>query len=93
VVKGFLATTVRSLKVDPARETNVPIIKLEVGAVTQTVEVSANIQTVQTANAEVSTTITRAQIANLPVVSRSPLAFIQTQAGVVNGRSTTTING
>src|SRR5262245_53184064 len=39
---GFRKEKVRSIKIDPASEAALPTIKLEVGAVTETVEVSAS---------------------------------------------------
>src|SRR5205085_6357194 len=41
--KGFLKTTLHGISVDPARETSVPPIKLEVAATSQSVEVSAEV--------------------------------------------------
>lgn len=90
---GFLPGNVRGVVVDAARETDLHNIQLDITAVTESVEVKSNAQTVQTNNAEISQTITHTQIQNLPVINRSPLAFLQTQAGVVSGRDTTTING
>jgi hypothetical protein len=68
-------------------------VKLEVSGVTQTVEVTEASTGVQTSNAEISTTIAKSQIANLPVLNRSPLAFLTTQAGINFGAGSTTING
>ena len=90
---GFRKETVRSVKIDPASEAALPPIKLEVGAVTETVEVGASTQRVQTANAEISTTVTNEQLSKLPTLDRSPLALVRTQAGVTNGRGNTVING
>src|SRR5947209_20561258 len=42
--KGFLKTVHRGITVDMARETDVPRIKLELAGVTQTVDVSADVQ-------------------------------------------------
>ncbi len=47
----------------------------------------------QTSNAEVSTTISNEQVRRLPLLNRSPLALITSQAGVSNGRGNTVING
>jgi hypothetical protein len=91
--KGFVKILVGGLVVDPGRSTDVPPVKLDVAAVTQAVEVSAATQTVETSNAEVTTTIASSQIQNLPTLDRSPLAFLQTQAGINNSRGSTTING
>ena len=100
--KGFQKAVVSKLKVDPGRSTDVPPIKLEVAGVTQTVEVSEAISAVQTSNAEVTTTVTRKQIEDLPVLDRNPLGFLLTQVGIGGGsvpndntasRGDTTING
>lgn len=91
--KGFIKKVVANLKVDSNRSTDVPQIKLEVSAVTTTVEVSASQLSVDTSSAVVSTSIARSQIQNLPTMNRSPLAFLQTQAGINNARGNTTVNG
>ena len=91
--KGFLTYTLRNVKVDPARETSLPRIQLELAAVTQSIEVSADAQTVQTGNAEISTTVTSDQVRLLPVLDRDPIALIATQAGVASTVSDIVING
>lgn len=92
--KGFAKKSIRQVKVDPGRETSLPAAVLEVGSQTEIVEVSATVQGVQTTNAEVSTTITADQMRRLPMLNRSPLALITSQAGVTyNGRTNTIING
>ncbi|MBI4907869.1 MAG: TonB-dependent receptor [Acidobacteria bacterium] len=93
-VPGFRKEVIKRLKVDAATELSLPAIKLEVSSVSESVEVSAETSSVQTASVEVATNITNAQIARLPQLNRSPLALISTQAGVgSNGRTNTTING
>src|SRR6185369_10411361 len=77
--KGFLTAKISDLKVDSGSSRDVPAIKLDVAGVTQTVEVTAAKDTVETSNAEVSTTISKSQIQSLPVINRSPLGFLQTQ--------------
>src|SRR5216684_6587737 len=91
---GFLKYLLRGVKIDPARETSLPAIKLELAAVTQSVDVTADVQTVQTQNAEVSTTVTNEQVRRLPMLDRDPIALINTQAGVANsGANDVVING
>ncbi len=91
---GFARYTLRRVKVDPGRETAVPPIQLQVGAVSERLEVTSTAETVQIANAEVSTAVTNEQVRRLPMLNRSPLALIRTQAGVTNnGRTNTTIHG
>jgi hypothetical protein len=91
--QGFLTAKVNSLKVDPGRSNDVPPIKLDVAGVTQSVEVSEATQSVETSNAEVSTTIAKGQIQELPITDRSPLGFLQTQAGINNAQGNTVVNG
>src|ERR1700722_12973530 len=91
---GFVRTTLNNVSVDPARETSMPRIKLELASTTMSVEVKSDAQGVQTDNAEVSQTISMEEINNLPILDRDALSVIQTQAGVVaNGNSATVING
>ena len=92
--KGFARTTIRGFSVDTARETDLPPITLELAAISQSVDVTADAQSVEIANAEISETITMEQIAKLPVLDRDPLTLLQTQPGVsFNGNSATVING
>ena len=81
------------MKIDPARETSLPAIKLELAAVTQSVDVTADVQTVQTSNAEISTTVTNEQVRRLPMLDRDPMALIATQAGVSSNVDDIVING
>lgn len=91
---GFVRATIRNLTVDPSRETNVPQVKLQLASVSQSVDVAAESQGVETSNAEVTQTISMEEIKNVPLLDRDPLGILQTQAGVVsNGNSTTVING
>jgi hypothetical protein len=55
---------------------------LEVGALTETVEVKGGTELVQTQSATVSSTITTEQITNLPLVSRNALNFVVFLPGV-----------
>jgi len=92
--RGFLKSTLRGITVDMARETDVPRIKLELAGVTQSVEVSAEVEGVDVGTAEVSSTVSMEQIKNLPILDRDVLSIMQTKPGVAsNGNSTTVING
>src|ERR1700680_1755105 len=91
--KGFLKYTLRGVKVETARESSLPTIQLEVAAVTQAVDVTADVQTVQTSNSEISTTVTNAQMRRLPMLDRDPIALIATQAGVSSNVDDIVING
>ncbi|MFN0166753.1 MAG: TonB-dependent receptor domain-containing protein [Bryobacteraceae bacterium] len=91
--KGFVKAVVRRVKIDPAQEKSIGQIKLDLATVAETVEVTAEIQTVQLANAEINTTVTNEQIRNLPVLDRQVISLITSQAGVSLGRGATVING
>src|SRR5438132_2183040 len=82
--KGFLKTTLRGVSADPARETSIPPIKLQLAGTSQTVEVSAEVQGVDASSAEVAETISMEQIKNLPILDRDVLSILQTQPGVVS---------
>src|SRR6478672_1958355 len=92
--KGFVKTTLRNISVDPAIETSVQTVKLELASVATTIDVAANANSVETSNAEVSGVVTMEEVKKLPLIDRDPLSLIQTQPGVVfNGNSDTVING
>ncbi|MBO0861276.1 MAG: TonB-dependent receptor [Chloracidobacterium sp.] len=92
--QGYKKRVMQELAVRPGQELSLPAIQLEVGQVSETVQVTET-QTVQTANAEVSLSITRQQLKELPVLGRSPLSFVTTQAGVTaaGGANASVING
>jgi hypothetical protein len=91
---GFANATLRSIAVDPARETSVQPVTLQLPTLSQSLDVLAETQSLQTANAEISSTITMEEIGNLPILDRNPLALLQILPGVTfNGNSATTING
>ena len=92
-MSGFSKLVVSNLAVEPTRVTDVQTLKLALGAATQSVEVSEAATTVQTTSTDVSTTITKTQIQDLPTMNRSPLGFLQSQAGINDARGTTTVNG
>jgi hypothetical protein len=91
--KGFTKSMLRAVKVAPLQETALPPVKLEVQSATVSVEVAADVQSVQLANAEVSSTITSTQVQNLPVLGRQVSTLFLTQAGVTAGSNTTSVNG
>ena len=77
---GFVPYQIPEVKVEPARETGLPTIRMEVAAAAQTIEVSSAVQTVDTTTSEISTTVTQAQVDNLPVLDRQVSFLFQTQA-------------
>lgn len=90
---GFAASRATGVKVNPIQETNLPPIALEVKSTQVTVEVAAVIQGVQTANSEISSTVTSSQVQNLPVLDRQVSTLFLTQPGVSAGRGSTVVNG
>jgi hypothetical protein len=94
VSTGFRKEIIRNIKVDTSLELSLKTIKLEISAAAETVEVSAESAVVQTASAEVATTVTNDQLRRLPSANRSPVGLLLTQAGVsLNARTSTTVNG
>ncbi|MBI3697812.1 MAG: TonB-dependent receptor, partial [Acidobacteria bacterium] len=91
---NFRRQLIRRFKVDVAKENVLPPVRLDLGPVTETVEVKAEVGQVQSTNAELAATVTMQQIQHLPLTERNPLSLIALEAGVVqNGRSPTVING
>jgi phage tail sheath gpL-like len=70
---GFAKTTLRSLTVDPARETDIPTIELQLLSVTQSVDVVADVQKVETGSVEIADTISVEQVEKLPMLDRDHL--------------------
>src|SRR5215813_9657600 len=92
--QGYKKRVLQEMAVRPGQELALPAIQLEIGQVSETVQITET-QAVQTANAEVSLSITRQQLKELPVLNRSPLGFVTTQAGVTvsGGTNASVING
>jgi hypothetical protein len=84
---GFRKYAQSGVELTPGVETSLPAVKLELGATTEVVEVHGDAVSVQSANAEISVSLSRNQVADLPSLNRSPQGFITTQAGVANGRN------
>jgi hypothetical protein len=93
-IPGFRRHVVSGVKVDVASETSQPPIVLELGEISDSVEVVAGDNQVQTTNAELTSTVTIEQIERLPIIGRNALALIHLQAGVASaGAHPTVING
>lgn len=91
---GFTTAHLRAIPVDPARETAVQTVTLQINSGQFTLDVTADVQSVQTSNAEISTTVTAEEIGKLPLIDRDPLGLVQMMPGVVyQGNSATVING
>ncbi|WP_031498481.1 TonB-dependent receptor [Bryobacter aggregatus] len=91
---GFRKEVQRGIKVDTSTELPLKPFRLELSATNESIEVSAESAVVQTASAEVSTTVTNAQLRLLPSLNRSPVGLLRTQAGVSsNAKTPTVVNG
>ena len=91
---GFQSSILQSIVVDTGRTTDVTV-QLNVGATTDSIQVSASSQQLETTSNEVSNTINVKSIADLPYTSRDALNFSLLTAGAVSTSSTadTTFNG
>jgi hypothetical protein len=89
--KTFVASDVRLLTARPSDIT----AKLEVGALTETVEVKAASELIQTQSPAVTTTLSTEQLSELPLVSRNALYSVAMLPGVstTGGPRAALING
>jgi hypothetical protein len=90
---GFQKGLYTSLKIDVGKDYSL-VADMKAGAPTESIEITAGEALINTQNAELSTTVTKKQIQDLPLDGRDPLQLIQLQAGVTfTGRAGTTIDG
>ncbi len=90
---GFKSFTANEVKIDIGREYSLQVA-LEVGAVSDSVTVTAGNDVLNATNAELSNTISKKQILELPLLGRNPLNLLSIQAGVSqNGAQNSSING
>ena len=88
---GFKTFTANDIKIDTGRDYSLNAI-LEIGAVSEEVTVTASGgETINSTNAELSSTISQEQIRELPLNGRNPLSLLNLQAGV--NPLTSSING
>src|SRR3954464_6807263 len=79
--KGFAKVTSARFKVD-VNENATTNLKLKVGAASQTVEVGAQSQTIQTEDAETGQVVNRRYINDLPLIDRNVVALTSLAPGV-----------
>jgi carboxypeptidase family protein/TonB-dependent receptor-like protein len=91
---GFKSATVSDIELNAGTPATINLV-LEVGQASETVVVQGGAQIVQTQTANISTTMNTRQIINLPMVSRNPVNFVASMAGVNTPRGIrdSTING
>jgi hypothetical protein len=95
---GFKVSVVNGIKLDASTEYSLPPVVLEVGAVNDTIAVEADANLVRTAGAELTDTVERKQIEELPILDRNPMNLLGLQVGVsqthhASGIPVTVING
>jgi len=94
--QGFRVSTVKDVKVDTAKETSLTPIRMEVGTVSESVNVEAtSAGLINTTSQEISNTVYTQDINGLPLQDRNPLSMVAMQPGVssaYNGGAST-ING
>src|SRR5258708_30153003 len=96
-VEGFKRGVSKKNKWDAATQYSDPPITLEVGTNVESGMVEAGAEIVNTTSSEVTGTVEKKQIDDLPILDRNPLALLSLQTGVANsgpgGSAETTING
>jgi Carboxypeptidase regulatory-like domain/TonB-dependent Receptor Plug Domain/TonB dependent receptor len=93
---NFRVAVVDNIKLDAATNYSVPPIKLEVGSKTETITVEAGAEVVNTTDTEVSSTVEKKQIDDLPILDRNVISLLGLEAGVNNsgpGGPTDTVIG
>ena len=94
---GFKTFTATDVKIDVGREFNLSAT-LEVGNVSETVEVVAGADVVNQSNGELSTSVTPRQVKELPINGRNPLSLLNLIAGSnptsssINGQRSSSVN-
>ncbi|MDQ3712570.1 MAG: TonB-dependent receptor [Acidobacteriota bacterium] len=94
---GFKTFSATDVKIDAGREYSLNPT-LQVGGIEETVTVQAGADIVNSANAELSTTVSPKQVIDLPLNGRNPLSLISLQAGAnptsssINGQRSSSTN-
>ena len=78
---GFSKAVVNALQLDAASNMSQDVT-LEVGQVTETLEVRANAVSVQTTDTQINQSVTLSDIATLPQLGRTPITLASFQPGV-----------
>jgi hypothetical protein len=83
-LQGFKTVVITDVKMITATPTNLKVT-LEVGQLTETVNVAAHADIVQTQSTAITSTITSDQMANLPLITKNALNFVTFLPGVDTG--------
>ncbi len=78
---GFRKAVIDDIELDAAANVS-QAVTLEVGQMTETVEVTANTVAVQTSDSQIANTLTLSDIATLPQLARTPITLAVFQPGV-----------
>jgi hypothetical protein len=90
---GFKTFIANDVKIDIGRDYNLTPV-LEVGAVSESVTVTAGADVITSTSAQVTNTVSPQQILSLPLLTRNPLSLTTLQAGTAsNPFQGTSING
>ncbi|HSR51776.1 MAG TPA: carboxypeptidase regulatory-like domain-containing protein [Acidobacteriota bacterium] len=90
---GFKTFVARDVKVNVGEDYSI-VATLEIGDISETVTVTSGQDIVKTSDAQVSNTVSKQQIDDLPLNGRNPLNLIGLQAGTsANGSTNTAIAG
>lgn len=91
--EGRKTKVFNDVKIDIGKTYTLPAV-LEAGDIQEVVEVTAGADVINSANAELSNTVSSRQIQELPLNGRNPLSLISLQPGTSsNGATNTVING
>lgn len=82
---GFKKIVVADIKLDAATQYSVPPITLSVGGTTQEVTVQAGAEVVNTTSTEVTTTVEKQQINDLPILNRNVMGLLELEPGINQG--------
>lgn len=90
---GFKTVTVNELIIETNRVQSLPIT-LEIGAISEIVNVTGGTEIINSADGKITNTVTRKTLEDLPSLGRNPLNFVPLQAGAASNPSqNTVING
>jgi len=94
---GFKSFSAEKLKIDSGRDYTLPVA-LEVGAISESVTVTAGADIVNATGGDLSTTISPKQVKELPINGRNPLNLLNLIAGSnptsssINGQRSSSVN-
>ena len=91
-LQGFKAVTLEGIRVSVDQRVRIDV-QLEVGAMTETVEITATTPLVQSSSSDLSTTVQEEQIKALPLNGRNFVSLTRTVPGVMRGIPGSNIDG